>query len=319
MTSRSSFSSKRRPLSAIFLGAGPTPSPSDLPDLPEPPSPSTSSSHSGLPSPPATNSTGSDSAGDSRETRRSHPLASDTLIMRNDKPLTSRSSRPSSPPGGSESRKAEDDEEEDNTARLSVNRPRGLSQSNDHAMTLQRVMSLTQRNRMVSPSVFRASLSSIHSPHNAAYRPSINSLLCALIHLPHLNPLTLPALPTLPSVHLCWLRLLPVSVPDRWNLPPCLDQKQNASLSRTIQIHLMINLSHHRPPSRRLIQPWMHDSDAFPSPPLLPKEKLLYQCAVSHPDRYKGHPRSVCLLCPCPTQKDMNTIPMTSPPPLWRR
>ncbi|KAH9054005.1 hypothetical protein EDB83DRAFT_2393359 [Lactarius deliciosus] len=150
MTPRSSFASKRRPLSAIFLGAGPVPSPSDLPDLPEPPSPGASSTHSGLPSPPATNSTGSSSAGDSREVldRPFHPPTSSTLAMRNEKQLNSRSSRASSPAGGTESRKGEDDEEEDNTARLNLSRRRGTSQSSDHVMTLQRVMSLTQRNRM---------------------------------------------------------------------------------------------------------------------------------------------------------------------------
>ncbi|KAH9032820.1 hypothetical protein EDB84DRAFT_1489726 [Lactarius hengduanensis] len=137
MTPRPSFASKRRPLSAIFLGAGPVPSPSDLPDLPEPPSPGASSTHSGLPSPPATNSTGSSSAGDSREVldRPFHPPTSSTLAMRNEKPLNSRSSRASSPAGGTESRKGEDDEEEDNTARLDLSRRRGTSH-------------LTQRNRM---------------------------------------------------------------------------------------------------------------------------------------------------------------------------
>ncbi|KAH8992555.1 hypothetical protein EDB86DRAFT_3079158 [Lactarius hatsudake] len=150
MTPRSSFASKRRPLSAIFLGTGPVPSPSDLPDLPEPPSPGASSTHSGLPSPPATNSTGSSSAGDSLEVldRPFHPPTSSTLAMRNEKPLNSRPSRASSPAGGTESKKGEDDEEEDNTARLNLSRRRGTSQSSDHVMTLQRVMSLTQRNRM---------------------------------------------------------------------------------------------------------------------------------------------------------------------------
>jgi len=209
MTSRTSFASKRRPLSAIFLGAGPALSPSDLPDLPEPPSPGASSTNSGLPSPPATNSTGSGSAGDRREIldRLPHPLTSSALAMRNEKPLNSRSSRASSPAGGSESKKGEDDEEEDNTARLNFSRRRGTSQPSDHVMTLQRVMSLTQRNRMVGPSFIRSfyylrhrSISHLlpltHCNH-AAYRPSINSLLCALIHLPHLNLLTRPALPIL--------------------------------------------------------------------------------------------------------------------------
>lgn len=148
MTPRAPLASKRRPISAIFLGPGQTPSPSDLPDLPEPPSPGSSSNHSGLPSPPATNSTGSGSAGDSREAldRPFHPPTSSALSMRNEKSLNSKSSRPSSPVGGSELR---EDDEEDNTARLSFSSRRGASQSSDHVMTLQRVMSLTQRNRMV--------------------------------------------------------------------------------------------------------------------------------------------------------------------------
>jgi hypothetical protein len=158
MTPRSSLASKRRPLSAIFLGADPTPSPSALPDLPEPPSPGSSSTHSGLPSPPATNSTGSGSAGDSREIldRPFHPPTSSALTMRNEKPLTSRSSRASSPAGGTESRKAEEEEEEEHTARLGFGSRRGTAQSSDHVMALQRVMSLTQRNRMVGPSIFRS-------------------------------------------------------------------------------------------------------------------------------------------------------------------
>ncbi|KAF8262829.1 hypothetical protein EI94DRAFT_1808209 [Lactarius quietus] len=150
MTPRASLPSKRRPLSAIFLGAGSTPSPSDLPDLPEPPSPGATSTHSGLPSPPATNSTGSGSTGDSREIldRPFQPPTSSSLTMRNEKPLNSRSSRASSPTGGSESRRVDEDEEEEHTARLGLSSRRGTSQSNDHVMALQRVMSLTQRNRM---------------------------------------------------------------------------------------------------------------------------------------------------------------------------
>ena len=160
MTSRSSFSSKRRPLSAIFLGDGPagssTSSTSELPDLPEPPSPGAASTHSGLPSPPATNSTGSGSTGDSREAINLHsvPLPSSTSTMRNERQPTSKSSRASSPAGSGEYRREEGDDEEDITARLNLGRRRGASQSNDHVATLQRVMSLTQRNRMVC-TVFR--------------------------------------------------------------------------------------------------------------------------------------------------------------------
>ena len=155
MTSRSSFASKRRPLSAIFLGDGP-PAPSstqssDLPDLPEPPSPGSSSSHSGLPSPPATNSTGSGSIGDSRENVNLSSMRPPTsaLASRNEKSTISRSNRPSSPTGAGEYKKDEGEDEEDNTARFNLDRRPGPSQSSDHAVTLQRVMSLTQRNRMV--------------------------------------------------------------------------------------------------------------------------------------------------------------------------
>lgn len=151
MTSRSSFASKRRPLSAIFLGDGPTSSStSELPDLPEPPSPGAASTHSGLPSPPATNSTGSGSTGDSREAVDLHSVSppSSALTMRNERQSISRSSRASSPAGSGEYRREEGDEEEDTTARLNLGRRRGASQSNEHVVTLQRVMSLTQRNRM---------------------------------------------------------------------------------------------------------------------------------------------------------------------------
>ncbi|KAI0301221.1 hypothetical protein B0F90DRAFT_1817223 [Multifurca ochricompacta] len=178
MTTRSSFASKRRPLSAIFLGPGPVPSTSELPDLPEPPSPGASSTHSGLPSPPATNSTGSGSTGDIRENLDRHSLPpSSAFIMRNEKLRNSQSSRASSSAGGGESKKDDDDEEEDNTARLNLGRRRGTSQSSDHVMTLQRVMSLTQRNRMAldklssmrlnTPSPSQSSHSS-HSPNPAA-------------------------------------------------------------------------------------------------------------------------------------------------------
>src|SRR6266403_1059372 len=152
MTSRSSFASKRRPLSAIFLGDGPAApsnfSSSELPDLPEPPSPGAASTHSGLPSPPATNSTGSGSTGDSREAVDLHS-APPPSSLHNERPPTSRSSRASSPAGSGEYKREEGDDEEDATARFNLGRRRGASQSNEHVVTLQRVMSLTQRNRMV--------------------------------------------------------------------------------------------------------------------------------------------------------------------------
>ncbi|KAI0269973.1 hypothetical protein BC834DRAFT_580864 [Gloeopeniophorella convolvens] len=188
MTPRPSFASKRRPLSAIFVGAGPSPSPSDLPDLPEPPSPGASSSNSGLPSPPATNSTGSGSAGDSRENLEppSAPSSSSASIMRNgnhERRPSSRSSRNSSPAGG-DSKNGDDDDDEDNTARLNFGRRRGASQSSDHVVTLQRVMSLTQRNRMAldklssmrlnTPSPSQSSRAS-RSPNTAATSSAASS------------------------------------------------------------------------------------------------------------------------------------------------
>ncbi|KAI9507614.1 hypothetical protein F5148DRAFT_89304 [Russula earlei] len=152
MTSRPSFSSKRRPLSAIFLGDGSTPSStssSELPDLPEPPSPGAASTHSGLPSPPATNSTGSGSTGDRRENDiPTMPPPSSALTNRGGRPSTSRSSRASSPAGSGEYKKEQVEEEEDNTARINLGGRRGADQTSNHIVTLQRVMSLTQRNRM---------------------------------------------------------------------------------------------------------------------------------------------------------------------------
>ncbi|KAH9983008.1 hypothetical protein BJV74DRAFT_797625 [Russula compacta] len=175
MTSRSSFAPRRRPLSAIFLGDGLAPSTSsssELPDLPEPPSPGSSSTHSGLPSPPATNSTGSGSAGDSRENVDPPPVPlSSALTTRNEKPPTSVSRGASPPAGSSEYKKDEGDEEEDNTARLNIGRRR-LSQSNDHVVTLQRVMSLTQRNRMA---LNKLSSMRLNTPSPSQPQPSRSS------------------------------------------------------------------------------------------------------------------------------------------------
>ncbi|KAH8984430.1 hypothetical protein EDB92DRAFT_2105965 [Lactarius akahatsu] len=288
MTPRPSFASKRRPLSAIFLGAGPVPSPSDLPDLPEPPSPGASSTHSGLPSPPATNSTGSSSAGDSREVLdRPFHRPTSTLAMRNEKPLNSRSSRASSPAGGTESRKGEDDEEEDNTARLNLSRRRGTSQSTDHVMTLQRVMSLTQRNRMAlnKLSSMRLNTPSPPQPSHSSRSPNPPSALASSASTSTRSRSAEPA-------------ALSGSETER---------EPGAHLFKFIRRPICYTTS------------WMVDSDALRSPLLLPREKLPYQPAASPPDRHKGHPRSESLLCLCPTPKYMNTIPMTSPPPLWRR
>lgn len=148
-------SSSRRPLSAIFLGPLSLPPKEDnninIPDLPEPPeSPGAASSSSGLPSPPATNSTGSGSTGDNKSAttgslrQRSHA----SLIM-SDRNYDTHST-PSKPPRTFDD---DDDDENDNsneedTARL--DRSHAMKSPNENLVALQRVKSLTERNRMVS-------------------------------------------------------------------------------------------------------------------------------------------------------------------------
>jgi hypothetical protein len=251
MTSRSSFASKRRPLSAIFLGDGPlAPSTSDLPDLPEPPSPGAASTRSGLPSPPATNSTGSGSTGDSRENVDLHsaPPLSSALTMRNERP-TSRSSGASSPAGSGEYKREEGDEEEDMTARLNLGRRRGASQSNDHVVTLQRVMSLTQRNRMVCtvlPVYFLRDLNGI-----SARRPLTNCHQCASTHLPRPKRLIPRVLLKFQLALQHQGRLLPATVLDQWNPQHYPARRRSASLAQLIPTHLMTNPLHHLHPSHR--------------------------------------------------------------------
>jgi hypothetical protein len=250
MTSRSSFAPKRRPLSAIFLGDFPAPSAStssELPDLPEPPSPGASSSHSGLPSPPATNSTGSGSTGDSRENvdLPSVPHSSSALTSRDENPPTSRSNGASSPAGTGEYKRDEGEDEEDNTARLNFGRHHGPSQSNDHVQTLQRVMSLTQRNRQVR--VFydsRVSFAVIFRLCVIAYRPSTNSLLCAsthLLHPKHLIPHVLLIFQPAPRPQVPQPRPHPAPAPDQWNPQHYQDRRQSASPVLPILIHPTTN------------------------------------------------------------------------------
>ena len=271
MTPRSSFVPKRRPLSAIFLGDSPvapsTSSTSELPDLPEPPSPGAASTHSGLPSPPATNSTGSGSTGDSRENvdLQTVPPHSSALTMRDERPPTLRSSRASSPAGSGEYKREEGEEEEDITARLNLGRRRGASQSNDHVVTLQRVMSLTQRNRMVCAVLcpFIRDLNDIlvfGSPHLSslrrsaiAYRPSTNCHLCASTHLPHPNHLVPHVLLTFHPTLQHQGRLLPAIALDQWSLH-CPAPRRSVSPVQPIPTHLMTNPLHHLHPSHMHIQ-----------------------------------------------------------------
>ncbi|KII90711.1 hypothetical protein PLICRDRAFT_542275 [Plicaturopsis crispa FD-325 SS-3] len=152
MTSRS-FTSKR-PLSAIFLGN--LPSPSTLPDLPEPPSPGAASNGSGLPSPPATNSTGSGSTGDTHSndagsTRRRPISFSDSTNMYNGSYHQEiKGTRNHGDDYDDDDENGFDNEnEEDNTAR--IERRRSLRSPSENVLALQRVKSLTQRNRMVYP------------------------------------------------------------------------------------------------------------------------------------------------------------------------
>jgi hypothetical protein len=153
MTSRRSFTSSQRPLSAIFLGS----LPNNIPDLPEPPSPgaeSTESSNSGLPSPPATNSTGSGSIGDDTtniSSIRQRPVSLSNLAMSSgDYPKTFHGVRRHKNGGGEDDDEEEDENQndEDNTAKLDV--LHHTRSSSENLLALERVKSLTQRNRMVS-------------------------------------------------------------------------------------------------------------------------------------------------------------------------
>lgn len=161
MTTRPSFASnKSRPLSAIFLGSGPSPS-SKLPDLPQPPpSPGAASNSSGLPSPPATNSTGSGSTGDDtanygsvrqRPASYSHsPNLNNSSInlLNGNYETNNRSTTNIKEDEEDEENDHDNDNDEDSTARL--DRRRSLKGSSENTEALLRVKSLTQRNRMVS-------------------------------------------------------------------------------------------------------------------------------------------------------------------------
>ncbi|KAI0700355.1 hypothetical protein C8T65DRAFT_580318 [Cerioporus squamosus] len=167
MTPRPVQASKSRPLSAIFIGsAGSTPP--TLPDLPEPPSPGTSSNASGLPSPPATNSTGSGSVGEGSTNagslRHRTPSSKSNSSMSGgvgDKSYGYNKKRSSIIEDEDEADENENDE--DNTARLSGDRRRSFSKdAPDNQAALQRVKSLTQRNRMVLDKL--SSISRLSSP-----------------------------------------------------------------------------------------------------------------------------------------------------------
>ncbi|TFK85329.1 hypothetical protein K466DRAFT_494954 [Polyporus arcularius HHB13444] len=172
MTSRPLQASKSRPLSAIFIGsAGSTPP--ALPDLPEPPSPGTSS---GLPSPPATNSTGSGSVGEGSTNAGS--IRHRTPSSKSNSSMSGGGSDRSSGYSKKRSSITEDDEDadenendEDHTARLSADRRRSFPKdAPDNQAALQRVKSLTQRNRMVLDKL--SSISRLGSPVPSNYSRS---------------------------------------------------------------------------------------------------------------------------------------------------
>lgn len=164
MTPRPSFASNQtRPLSAIFLGSVSTPK--NLPDLPEPPpSPGAASNSSGLPSPPATNSTGSGSTGDDttnfgsirqRPAPYSNPPNSN-LLNGYENEFNTRSTTNIK----EDDEDDDNDNDDDNTARL--DRRRSLKSTSENIEALQRVKSLTQRNRRVSDTPFLWGLRSFH-------------------------------------------------------------------------------------------------------------------------------------------------------------
>lgn len=167
MTPRPSFGSKSRPLSAIFLGS--VSSPNNLPSLPEPPpSPGAESNDSGngsgLPSPPATNSTGSESTGDDTAnfgSVRQRPASYSYLNEKSysnmshgdyDNEIAHRNSRSTTniAENKEDDNDNDNDNDEDNTARLVGRRSIQDQSTSENLQAIQRVKSLTQRNRMVS-------------------------------------------------------------------------------------------------------------------------------------------------------------------------
>ncbi|KAF9496586.1 hypothetical protein BDN71DRAFT_1505699 [Pleurotus eryngii] len=186
MTTRPGYlRAKERPSSAIYIGAdNPVLSPPSLPDLPEPPSPvsSVGSRGSGLPSPPATNSTGSGSTGGDNDRRISHeddfhsrrrPFSMNSLNETNIKAFQDAMAANLNRDGIDDD---EDDDhndgegEEDNTARL--DRMLSIRSSNQEESALQRVKSLTERNRMTLNKITAFSRLSSPSPAPSQRRRS---------------------------------------------------------------------------------------------------------------------------------------------------
>ncbi|KAJ8495190.1 hypothetical protein ONZ45_g12972 [Pleurotus djamor] len=182
------FKSKERPSSAIYIGSEvPLISPPNLPDLPEPPSPvaSVSSRGSGLPSPPATNSTGSGSTGgdidnearstlNARRSRNSMNMLNESNVKTFQDALASSAAQDSRQYRDGHNDDEHDDEpnegenDEDNTARL--DRLLALKSANHDESALQRVRSLTERNRMTLNKITAFSRLSSPSPGPSRHR-----------------------------------------------------------------------------------------------------------------------------------------------------
>ncbi|KAF4590006.1 hypothetical protein EYR40_009600 [Pleurotus pulmonarius] len=186
MTTRPGYlRAKERPSSAIYIGADiPVLSPPSLPDLPEPPSPvsSVGSRGSGLPSPPATNSTGSGSTGGDNDRSTTHeddfhsrrrPFSMNSLNETNIKAFQDAMAANLDRDGIDDD---EDDDhndgegDEDNTARL--DRMLSIRSNNQEESALQRVKSLTERNRMTLNKITAFSRLSSPSPAPSQRRRS---------------------------------------------------------------------------------------------------------------------------------------------------
>ncbi|KAJ7456728.1 hypothetical protein B0H11DRAFT_223332 [Mycena galericulata] len=184
-TRRPLLTQRTRPSSQVYIGpdsaySSHLSSPPDLPDLPEPPSPgsSSSTSTSGLPSPPATNSTGSGSTGDPG----SIAVRGGLKMLNGSNIKTFHAAFHSALPDHDDEDDYDndnDDEGEDNTARLDQRR----HSTSENVLALQRVKSLTERNKMAldklssfsrlgSPSPSTRPASKTRSPHPPA-PPSI--------------------------------------------------------------------------------------------------------------------------------------------------
>ncbi|CAL1712984.1 unnamed protein product [Somion occarium] len=215
---RRPFATHKRPLSAIFIGSldsNSTASPPELPVLPA--SPSASSNGSGLPSPPATNSTGSGSVGEDSPSgsraRRKAASGSASEMFNGSYNKSQTSLRPRTANLSDDEDDLHDNEhDEDDTARFSLERKRSslTSTTKENISALQRVRSLTQRNRMVldklssisrlsSPAPSNSSRSPFSPPSNtspsaASYNPSrLSSSTRPQISLSHPSNTQLPA------------------------------------------------------------------------------------------------------------------------------